>query len=352
MLNATTGGGAMRRLAAAFAVALVFAGGMATAQDTQTVQVRFPPGSTGTTIQDSIAGRESISYTVGAQAGQQMDVRLTSANTSIYFNIYGPGSGPGDAALAAGEMLPEINDYSGVLPASGTYTIDVFLYRNAARRGDAADFALDISISALENAAAPVEGDYADGLEGGPDFLRVETSGGVLNLRTSPSATAPVVTAVPSGTDLQNLGCRMNEGRRWCNVATLDSPNQGWAAGDFLVEGASAPPAPETASTDALVPGTDYNATGTVSCTRDMSAPMQDCAFGVTRDAPGTGMITISWPDGGNRVIGYENNRPSWYDESQSDGGAEMQVEQDGDMYTVTIGRQRFELFEAIMTGG
>ena len=57
------------------------------AQDIRTEQVAFAAGASGTTINDSITGRESVSYVLGTSAGQTMSVRLTSSNTSAYFNV-------------------------------------------------------------------------------------------------------------------------------------------------------------------------------------------------------------------------------------------------------------------------
>lgn len=130
--------------------------------------VHFPPGSTGTTIDGRVTGREIVLYTLDAEAGQRMTVVLSSNSTAVYFNLYAPGSGPGDEALAIGEMQPQTNRYSGVLPASGEYGISVFLFRNAARRGETADYTLDISITGETGDA--VAGDFADGLQGGPDY--------------------------------------------------------------------------------------------------------------------------------------------------------------------------------------
>ena len=328
------------------------AGGPAVAQDggTHKVPVHFAAGATGATLKGEIRGRESVSYTVGAQAGQKITVRLKSASDALYFNLYGPGRGPGDEALAVSEMagtemVPEMNLVSGVLPASGTYTVNVFLYRAAARRGEHAAFTLDVSVSALGSAAAPVQGDYADGLEGGPDYFRVDTSGGPLALRAGPGVAAASIGRLEPRATVRNLGCRMSEGRRWCHVATLADPGlEGWAAGDFLVEGAP----PEAG--DTLVPGTDFHATGMVTCALG-GAPTGTCKFGVRREAPGRGTITLFGPEGGmRRVIGYENDRPAWSDASQADG--EMRVAQHGDIFVVTIGEDRFELVEAIMTGG
>jgi hypothetical protein len=230
-------------LAAALVAAAVFAPEtIASAQDgIREQRLSFPPGKTGTTVRDAVSGRESISFLVDAEAGQTMDVRLTSSSNAIYFNVYEPGRAPGDQALATGDitgpMVPDLNVFRGVLPSSDTYTISTYLVRSAARRGERAEFSLDVSISALTDSAAPVEGDFANGMGGGPDFLEVRTSGSGLRLRSSPSGASGVVATLEPGRVVRNLGCRANEGRRWCRVATLADPgSEGWAAGEFLVE--------------------------------------------------------------------------------------------------------------------
>ncbi|MCC1494645.1 SH3 domain-containing protein [Cognatishimia sp. F0-27] len=208
--------------------------------DMRTEQVRFDAGSSGTTIAGRITGYENVLYKIGAEAGQRMQVRLDPSNLATYFNVYAPGSGPGDEALAVsqmiGESVPDLNLYDATLPVSGDYTISVYMMRSAARRDEVSDYSLAISITG--ETGTVVEADYADGLQGGPDFYQVSTSGGGLNLRAAPSAGAAVVVRLNNGQNLRNLGCRMAEGRRWCRVATLADPgNEGWAAGDFLIEG-------------------------------------------------------------------------------------------------------------------
>jgi hypothetical protein len=107
---------------------------------------------------------------------------------------------------------------------------------------------------------------------------------------------------------------------------------------------------PETA--DAKVPGTQFHATGEIPCARGAGRPMTRCKFGVVREGNGNGAITVFWPDGGNRVIYFEDQTPMRYDQSQADGGARMTVRKDSDGYKIRIGDQRFEIFEAVMTGG
>ena len=123
----------------ALAAALCASGQAASAQEVRTEQVRFDAGRCGATIRGGITGRESVSYIVGAEAGQRMKVALDASNGATYFNVYAPGSGPGGEALAVGQltgpMMRDLNRFDGVLPESGEYGIEVWMYRAAARRG-------------------------------------------------------------------------------------------------------------------------------------------------------------------------------------------------------------------------
>ena len=116
----------------------------ALAGDIREVQVKFSPGTTGTTIKDSLKGYLTVNYKLRARAGQSMVVVLKSDNGSTYFNIFAPGKGPGDEALFIGAMRGY--RFEGPLPADGEYTIQVFLMRNAARRNETAHYALEIRI--------------------------------------------------------------------------------------------------------------------------------------------------------------------------------------------------------------
>jgi hypothetical protein len=350
-------------------VALLAPASVVLAQDDmRTEAVRFAAGASGATISDTIVGRESVAYRLGAEAGQRMVISLNPSNLATYFTVFGPGQAPGGEGLAnsemTGPMVPDLNRFDTVLPSSGEYTVLVYMYRSAARRGERSDYTLDISI--VGERSEVLHGDFADGLAGGPDFLEVRTAsvGGQINLRNAPSTGAPVLGIARDGTVLRNLGCRMNEGRRWCQVATLADPGvEGWAAGDFLIESSGdggvatqlpeTPPMPEVE--DALVPGTSYNATGPLSCVRNADAPVQQCTFGVIRESPGSGngSVTIDWPDGGSRVIFFEAGTPVRYDETEADGGARMTVTRtDNGINIVFIGEERFEIPDSVIWGG
>jgi len=322
--------------------------------------VHFPAGATGITIKDKIVGRQSISYLLGAEAGQVMTVTLKSKNNATYFNIYEPGRGPGDQALALGDltgpMMPEVNQFRATLPTSGQYTVSVYLYRAAARRNETAHFTLDIAISARGDVSElpPVENDFADGLAGGPDFWEVTNvpAGDALNMRRGPSAKETIVASYRNGAVLRNKGCRMMEGQRWCKVEEADNASvHGWVAGRYLRESSYSDQGEASGADDAKVPGTDFNATGNLPCARQEGQPMTNCAFGVVREGGGSGYVQISWPDGGSRIVFFRDGRPNGYDESEADGGAKMTVEQEADLFIIAIGSQRFEIPDVVIVG-
>ncbi|MCP8937549.1 SH3 domain-containing protein [Alsobacter sp. SYSU M60028] len=319
------------------------------AEETRVQEVRFPPGKSGVTLRGKIAGSQSVLYTVGAEAGQAMTVALAPSNGATYFNVYPPGRGPGDEALAVsgteGPLTPAVNRFSATLQTSGIYTISVYMMRSAARRNERSAYRLDIAIAPAkgESLKQPVQGDYADGLQGGPDFWRVAglRRGDALRLRAEPSATAPVLASVPNGASLRNRGCRMREGERWCQVETTgDKRTVGWAAGRYLREG---PP-----PSDAKVPGTDFHATGNLPCARREGQPMGSCRFGVVRTGGGSGSVTVYWPDGGTRLIRFVAGAPAGSDNDV----APLQVRRNADLFILTIGPERLEIPEAVITGG
>lgn len=245
-----------RALAALFLTAALGTAPMALADTVHKQRVTFAKGTSSASLSGSVKGRDSIEYMVGAAAGQHMRVKLASPSSSIYFNVFAPGKLPGkDEALFIGDTGGDTFD--GVLPASGDYMIQVYLYRNAARAGETAAFSLDVAIAAQSG------------------------------------------------------------------------------AGD-----------------DAVVPGTQFNATGQIGCARDAGQPLGQCRFGIIRLGNGKAELTVFWPDGGSRVIYVENGQPVRYDESEADGGAKLSVSKTADLFTVTVGTQRFEIPEAAIDGG
>lgn len=110
---------------------------------TRVTTVQFERGTDSISISDQIKGRESIDYLLSAKAGQAMVVSLESSNRFTYFNIMPPGT---DVAIFVGSTLG--NRFEGILPATGDYTVRVYLVRAAARRDEKASFTLEIQIPA------------------------------------------------------------------------------------------------------------------------------------------------------------------------------------------------------------
>lgn len=195
-----------------------------------TEQVSFPAGSNGTTVSNSITGDEAVRYLLGARAGQRLKVEMTTTNASAYFNITAPGA---TEALHIGSVVG--NSFDGILPAGGNYAIEVYLMRNAARRGEVAEFTISFAITG-DRAPAEVQPDFADGLMGGPDFWAVTglSAGDTLNLRAGPSTADKVIGRLSEGEIIRNLGCRMTGKQRWCQVET--ATGAGWVSGRYLRE--------------------------------------------------------------------------------------------------------------------
>lgn len=209
------------------------------AQDTRTVDVRFPRGSNGTTIADTISGYQTINYRIGVAAGQNMSVQLDTDNPSNYFNINAPGAAE---AVFNGSISGNSSNFT--IPSSGNYIISVYLMRNAARRGESADFDLTLYVDGAAAQAprpttlpsGPVAPRPVASMDGGPDFWQVQGLGSdTLNVRSGPSTNNGVIATVRNGDTLRNLGCTMNGSTRWCQVQTPNG-QQGWVAGRYLHE--------------------------------------------------------------------------------------------------------------------
>jgi hypothetical protein len=103
--------------------------------------VRFAPGTSSSTINSRVKGYDSVEYKVGVSAGQRMSVQLDSSNSSLYFNVTAPGA---SAALYNSSI--DGNGTSLTIPSSGNYVVQVYLMRNAARRGETANYTLTLYV--------------------------------------------------------------------------------------------------------------------------------------------------------------------------------------------------------------
>lgn len=109
-------------------------------------------------------------------------------------------------------------------------------------------------------------------------------------------------------------------------------------------------------SEDALVPGTDYNATTQVDCGFGGSAPNRKCDAGVKRGwgDDGTTLVEVTRADGSKRALFFNGTTPTGADSSQADGSAgwDFKVERSGDVSTIRFGPETYVIVDALVEGG
>src|SRR3954462_14011759 len=85
----------------------------------RTRRIRFESGRTTKVIKDAVVRGDRDRYLLNARAGQTLIVHITSEENNAVFDIYRPG---GRHAL---ENAQESTDWTGALPRSGDYIIEV-----------------------------------------------------------------------------------------------------------------------------------------------------------------------------------------------------------------------------------
>ncbi|UXH76474.1 hypothetical protein [Roseateles amylovorans] len=97
-----------------------------------------------TSAKGQLKGRDGVRYSFEAKPGQRLVVRLTTTNPSAYINVSKEG---GTEALCQGSLTENV---CTVEAAEATaYVVDVYLMRNAARRGESARYTLSIEPTAV-----------------------------------------------------------------------------------------------------------------------------------------------------------------------------------------------------------
>ncbi|MDG2045631.1 MAG: hypothetical protein P8J79_00325 [Halioglobus sp.] len=130
----------------------IFASQSVFPQVARSERVQFSGGVTEASIDGSLIGYESVNYVVSGEGGQSMTVALDSDNLGAYFNIFEPDKAAGENyAMFIGAT--EGNQFEGSLPVNGDYTIQVYLIRSATRRGEAANFTLEVKIGNIPDIA-------------------------------------------------------------------------------------------------------------------------------------------------------------------------------------------------------
>lgn len=96
----------------------------------------------------------------------------------------------------------------------------------------------------------------------------------------------------------------------------------------------------------------DFDATGQVACAENTGQPMGQCAFGVARGGGGTATVVVTRPDGRTRALFFTKGKFTSADTSQADGYPEASATREGDVTRIRVGRERYEVFDAVIFGG
>jgi hypothetical protein len=102
---------------------------------------------------------------------------------------------------------------------------------------------------------------------------------------------------------------------------------------------------------DAKVAGTNYHATGEIPCAMSSSQPTHSCQFGVTRQGNGNAIVTVTKLGGGTRTLFFTKGHASGYDQSQADSD-KFSARKQGDLNIIQIGGERYEIPDAVVSGG
>ena len=107
---------------------------------------------------------------------------------------------------------------------------------------------------------------------------------------------------------------------------------------------------------DALVAGTDYNATTILDCGFGGKPPTQSCDAGVKRNwgEDGTHLVEVVKPDGRKRALFFNGTTPHGADSAQADGSAgwDFASTREGDRVTVKFGPETYVIVDALIEGG
>ncbi len=222
-------------------------------------RVNFQPGTNSTNIRGQIRGYESIDYILNARAGQSANFSLGTDNPQNYFNVIPPSESDTGVALFTGSISG--NQYEGILPENGDYRIRVYLMRAAARRGEVANYVLDMAI-------------------------------GNSNLSRNSNSTGPYSTDNYDATTIFDCEVR--------NLSDLREITHG-----------------------------------------------QSCPAGILRGDRGSASIRIQLPNGGERVLNFDNGNVTTPD------GGNLNWGKDGDTWFIGIdGSEFFIIPEAAVNGG
>ncbi|TIO50237.1 MAG: SH3 domain-containing protein [Mesorhizobium sp.] len=226
----------------------------------------------------------------------------------------------------------------------------------------------------------------------------------LLNIRATASPGGKIEARLPNGAAVKNYGCKAVNNYPWCKVEdTQDAHITGWAPARYLSpnnpapapEDDAAPAAEASSSQEADLPqppeapppdicarlgggepappsAADIGRTamqdayalafaastaaqsdtpapdtvGGIPCARRIGQPMTRCEVSVARK-DGDSTVTVTWPDGGARVITFHGGQPAG-----SDSPDQFRFTREGTLNMIRVGvSERFEITDALALG-
>ncbi|WP_270936437.1 hypothetical protein, partial [Falsiroseomonas oryzae] len=136
-------------------VALLLALGLACpaaalAQAPRPDRIAFADGADSAIVRGTLRGREVVDWFVAAAPGQRLQAELTASHPAAYLNVRAPG------ALETTHVGPvRGNVFDGAASTAGEYRLSIFLMGEAARRSEAADYVLSVTVAPRAATATP-----------------------------------------------------------------------------------------------------------------------------------------------------------------------------------------------------
>ncbi|MEJ1156706.1 hypothetical protein [Prosthecomicrobium sp. N25] len=171
----------MRSVLLGLALFVAMIGGTAAKDRSETIA--FKPGATSTTVKGRIKGDAGVAYALATGQGQTLQTLFEPSNRSCYYNVTAPSATTADHIGSTSG-----NEFGVSRTVAGTYTIQVYLMRSAARRGESCRYSLSIELTGAPGGVSPGVSDamMADVCRG-----KAATMYGVEPRRISPAAIAP-----------------------------------------------------------------------------------------------------------------------------------------------------------------
>lgn len=194
-----------------------------------------------------------------------------------------------------------------------------------------------------------------------PSFYRSPDKGGVrrwqvapgedLDLRAAPSLAAGVVSSLPEGTLLANLGCSEATDGMWCEVRAFRSGVAGFAPAGRLLP-AQGP--------DGIVPlgmddsrqrarKRDFDGLGEIPCAQERGQALGTCRASVARGSGGDATVVVTFQNGFTRQLYFVHGEFVSASATMSGTGSDTDWRLEGGLHFIRVDDQRYELPDTLV---